>query len=463
MYRPASWLVLLLFSVAGARSGWASIVLTEFTATVVDGRSVQLHWTTASEPPNIYGFYVQKSQDSLTNYQNIPGAFEPGTGGLGPHSYNHTDTSATPGKWYYRLKQQQLDGTIHYSSGIPAIILNWPQLLAPEDGTGSVPENVSLVWSSVEGAVTYHLLFSDDPLFASTIVNDSTVTDTARAVGPLTIGTTYYWRVRSGNASHYSLFSPVSSFSTFPIIPGQVALVFPPTGATISTLSQVFSWQQASPAVTAYWFELAINPVFTESFVDSNVTSTSLLFENLQHLQTYWWRVRARNISGWGPFSEVRTFVVNFTLGVQVLSGWNMISNPVSTSHDSLHQLYPTASPPFAFAFEPSLGYVQRLVLERGRGYWAKFPAAVPNPVSGNPVLADSFAVNAGWNMIGSISVPVPAASITSIPSGIIAGQFYGYNGTITAASTIEPGKAYWVKVNSGGVLILSGSLMREP
>ncbi|RCK74535.1 MAG: Cell surface protein [Ignavibacteriae bacterium] len=72
--------------------------------------------------------------------------------------------------------------------------------------------------------------------------------------------------------------------------------------------------------------------------------------------------------------------------------------------------------------------------------------------------LHDTLSVNVGWNMIGSISQEIPVSHIQSEPAGMITSQFYGYNNGYFVSNTILPGKAYWVKVNSKGKLILSAS-----
>jgi hypothetical protein len=95
-------------------------------------------------------------------------------------------------------------------------------------------------------------------------------------------------------------------------------------------------------------------------------------------------------------------------------------------------------------------------------GYWAKFPAALTQNVFGEGLALDSVNVLAGWNMIGSLSVAVDSASIVAVPSGIVASQYFGYNGGYTASATIEPGKAYWVKVNAPGKLVLIPVLAKK-
>jgi hypothetical protein len=39
---------------------------------------------------------------------------------LDPHQYSYTDVSATPGTWYYRLRQVDLNGTEHFTEGVQA-------------------------------------------------------------------------------------------------------------------------------------------------------------------------------------------------------------------------------------------------------------------------------------------------------------------------------------------------------
>ena len=49
--------------------------------------------------------------------------------------------------------------------------------------------------------------------------------------------------------------------------------------------------------------------------IDSTLTGTSKNVSGLIANQTYYWRVKAGNISGWGPYSEGRNFVA-ITVGV---------------------------------------------------------------------------------------------------------------------------------------------------
>ena len=99
------------------------IQLASFTSTLIGQSQVRLNWTTLTEINN-YGFEVQKSDTSQLHYQSILNSFIPGHGTTNePQYYTYIDPSVPGGVWYYRLKQTDLDGTIHYSDGIRVAIL----------------------------------------------------------------------------------------------------------------------------------------------------------------------------------------------------------------------------------------------------------------------------------------------------------------------------------------------------
>jgi hypothetical protein len=79
------------------------------------GAGVLLRWSTLSEVNN-YGFEVQRGAKSGGDFVTVSGAFIPGYGTTTvPRDYSYADMGAPAGAWYYRLKQIDLDGTIHYS------------------------------------------------------------------------------------------------------------------------------------------------------------------------------------------------------------------------------------------------------------------------------------------------------------------------------------------------------------
>jgi hypothetical protein len=71
--------------------------------------------------------------------------------------------------------------------------------------------------------------------------------------------------------------------------------------------------------------------------------------------------------------------------------------------------------------------------------------------------------VQAGWNLIGALSVAVPVSSIESIPPGMTTSSFFGFSDGYSASSSILPGRGYWVKMPAAGSLVLRSTAMARP
>ena len=93
------------------------IQLASLTAAPSGGSSVTLNWKTASETNN-YGFYVERSANKSTGFAAVSGLIPGhGTSATG-FTYSYTDKSALAGSGYYRLKQVDLDNSVHYSDAV---------------------------------------------------------------------------------------------------------------------------------------------------------------------------------------------------------------------------------------------------------------------------------------------------------------------------------------------------------
>jgi len=92
------------------------------------------------------------------------------------------------------------------------------------------------------------------------------------------------------------------------ILPSAPILISP-IGSVDSTEIE-FIWTSSYPAIDRYWFEIAANNQFTNSFIDSTITDTTYLYSNINFGESYWWRVKAHNFLGWGEFSDVGSIVV---------------------------------------------------------------------------------------------------------------------------------------------------------
>jgi hypothetical protein len=140
-------------------------------------------------------------------------------------------------------------------------------------------------------------------------------------------------------------------------------------------------------------------------------------------------------------------------LNPDVLDEWNLISVHLKVDDPRKTTLYPTA---ISDAFKYSSSYTQSDSLYNGMGYWLKFNSPQIIPIIGDSIQIDTIPVNAGWNMVGSISSKVATNDIIEIPSGIVTSEYFAYKGGYIVSDTIKPRSGYWVKVNTDGLLVLS-------
>ena len=239
-------------------------------------------------------------------------------------------------------------------------------------------------------------------------------------------------------------------FNPLAPVPPQTVLTAPDSAGTVKALPIVFQWNP-SASVSTYQFQLSTSASFSPLVVnDSTITDTSTSIGLLSSGTTYYWRVRAKNSSGMSSWSDAW----NFTF----ISGnkWRLVSVPFNVPDPRKTTIYPTAiSNAFSFT---SGGYVMQESLKIGSGYWLKFGADTTSVFTGDSLLTNSINVVAGWNLIGSISLPVDELTISSNPVDDIISDFFGYEAGYNTAPTIVPGRGYWVKVSADGEIIMSSS-----
>jgi hypothetical protein len=106
------------------------IELSSFKGSVTVSTGAKLEWTTLSEI-NDYGFYVQRRGDNDTAFADLKESFVPGhgTSSVVQH-YSFCDVKPLSGIVWYRLKQLDLDGSIHFTE---AIMLDVTYMVAPKE------------------------------------------------------------------------------------------------------------------------------------------------------------------------------------------------------------------------------------------------------------------------------------------------------------------------------------------
>ncbi len=215
--------------------------------------------------------------------------------------------------YFWRVNAKNIAGTSSYSavrSFMTIVVPAAPVLFAPADAATNQAVNPSLIWNSVAGADTYRLQVSTVNTFATTIHNDSTVTNTSQQVSGLNVGTTYFWRVNAKNSAGTSSYSVIRSFTTI-VVPAAPILVAPLDLAVNQSANPIMIWNSVAGASTYRLQVSTVNTFATTVYNDSTRTSTSQSITGLAVGTTYFWRVNTKNSAGTSPYSTVWSFTTS--------------------------------------------------------------------------------------------------------------------------------------------------------
>jgi len=260
-------------------------------------------------------------------------------------------------------------------------------------------------------------------------------------------------------------WGPIFAADDMTVTPSAVQLPIVTTNAAtnITDVSAVLNGTvDANGSTTTAMFEWGTTDAYGNFAPPETITvaaspkAISFTLTPLSPSVTYHYRVTATNSGGTSNSADgVFTTADTISIYSTIKQYWNMVSVPVNAPDYTKATLYPTA---VSDAFAYLGGYVTTPVLATGTGYWLRFDSAQTVVVAGMPCMQNSVPVQTGWNLIGSISVPVGTSSISSIPAGLIASDFFGYSHSYLVSDTIWPGSGYWVKTNGPGILVISSA-----
>ncbi|MEX0720334.1 MAG: T9SS type A sorting domain-containing protein [Balneolaceae bacterium] len=201
-------------------------------------------------------------------------------------------------------------------------------LSEPANNADNISTFPTLRWNSAERAESYQVELSANAGF-SDIIEAEVVGGTEFSVDDgLENEATYYWRVRALNDGGESEWSDIWNFTTIVSQPNMVSLESPTNGTTGLELSPEFEWQVLDGA-ESYAFQLATDSNFNNIEISATgIGATSLaLDESLDYNTQYYWRVRAENEAGDGPWSEAWNFTT-----IIAQPGITQLSQPVNNS-----------------------------------------------------------------------------------------------------------------------------------
>lgn len=220
--------------------------------------------------------------------------------------------------------------------------------------------------------------------------------------------------------------------------------------------------------IAIQWTEKFISTVKLEYSLDSgaswnliadNITASTLSYLwTVPNIATTQGIIRISDASAGQPV-DLSDQPFSIVQDPDVYGGWNLLSVHLLVSDGQKTTLFPGAT---SSAFTYNSSYVVSDTLYPGIGYWLKFDGAQKTTYTGDLILTDTIPVTSGWNMIGALSAPIAASSITSVPPGIISSSFFGFNSAYFVADSLRPRGGYWINVNGNGNLILNSGTAGE-
>ncbi len=248
-------------------------------------------------------------------------------------------------KYWWRVRGINSEGksewsnTFNFTTGYirPSV----PVLVSPSSGAYKLDVSQTLTWQESARALKYHLQFSDDVTFATTIIDEDTLTTTSFAVSNLKNNQTYYWRVAAINLGGQSDWSTIFSFKTIPLAPtATVQLISPQDGAKDLLLKTVeFTWN-AIDSADVYDFIIAHDKNFTDVYYHNDkVWDTTKYMYNLEPKTTYYWKVRGSNDGGFSTWSNVWSFTTEDPASVQFTNYFNTQIVPSPVTYEARIQL----------------------------------------------------------------------------------------------------------------------------
>ena len=222
--------------------------------------------------------------------------------------------------YYLRMRATNTDesDTSAWSAVRTFITSDAPVLNSPSNGyVYSSSVNPTLKCETIRNIGKYIYQWDTTSNFNSPLCRSTVQTSTSVTVGPLKLGTTYYWRMcaTNYNDSDTSSWSTVWSFTTGGSIP---TLSSPSNGSTAIRLRPTLQWNSVS-SCNYYDYECDTTPQFNSPELQSGAIAagtSEVRLNQLRYGTTYYWRVRIRLNSDTSSWSTVWSFTTAGTIAL---------------------------------------------------------------------------------------------------------------------------------------------------
>jgi hypothetical protein len=182
-----------------------------------------------------------------------------------------------------------------------------PTLIGPMGVQHVAGDSIRCTWRRGSPEVTgYNLYWKLDSDQAIPVL-DSTIVDTTAVIGPLVPERKYVWFVTAKNT--IGTGEPSTAKFTFTHRPAEPVPISPIYGDTVTSDPIRYAWTRSYPNATRYFLQVSDSPAFAGIYIaDSTLSDTVAFHGRFQMGITCYWRVSARNETGWSDYGPVGKF-----------------------------------------------------------------------------------------------------------------------------------------------------------
>jgi len=244
--------------------------------------------------------------------------------------------------YYWRVNASNPDGTSEWSEtykfttggqGPEKVRLEFPI-----KGAEKVQLNIAARWKEASLAESYTLQIAENLNFFNPVLDESGILDLSYdlTTEPLENFKVYYWRVQAVNENGVSEWSDIWNFRTIAMVPQAAPeLIKPQREGFNEPIAMEFEWSEVQDA-TSYHLQLATENTFSPEVLivdQKRIYATTRFIQGLSWESNYYWRVRAENEAGSGPWSEVRSFETMVSVNENIDKYLvDVVPNPVTQS-----------------------------------------------------------------------------------------------------------------------------------
>ncbi len=213
------------------------------------------------------------------------------------------------GTWYWRVQARNFCGDSGWATPwqfTVQAITEMPALWTPAGGGETCDQRPAFTWSPVLWATSYRLQVDEPPSFSSPNIDIWTPDTTYIPLADLP-PSTYHWRVMSANDCGPTAWPPSQEF-TITWLPNESPSLWTPSqGADVCEASLHFYWSTVNRAAL-YQIQVDGDTDFSSPEIDDVIPDDTYWPAGALPLRQYYWRVRARNACGDGPWPSSKWF-----------------------------------------------------------------------------------------------------------------------------------------------------------